>query len=98
MFRSTSFIISTAVQNVLIEYGCLAEILSGMSVVCEWIDWLIAVENWGWCNKVYSVHNVHTVHTVHTVHIVRTVHTLPTVNIAHTMHCAYCTFMLNVWI
>jgi len=64
------------------------EIICGMSVVCEWIDWLRAVEIWGWCNKVYGVHTVHTVHTVHGLHNVRTVHTLHTVYIVHTVHCA----------
>jgi hypothetical protein len=46
MFRPTSVTISTAVENVLIECSCIAEILPGMSVVCELIDWLRAVENW----------------------------------------------------
>jgi len=64
----------------------------GVSVVCECIDWLIAVEIWGWCDDVYGMHTVHIVHTVRTVYIahtaltvhnVRPVHTLLTV---HTVH------------
>ena len=38
--------------------------LSGVSVVCEWIDWLIAVDNWVWYNEGCGVHVVHTVGTV----------------------------------
>jgi hypothetical protein len=57
--------------------------IPGMSVVCEWIDWLIAVEKWGWCNEGYGVHtvqDVHNVHIVHTVHTVHTAHTVQTLN------------------
>jgi hypothetical protein len=73
MFRPSSVTISAAVQNVLIECSCIAEMLTGMSVFCEWIDWLTALENWGWCNEVYGVHTVHNVHTVHTVRTLYTV-------------------------
>jgi hypothetical protein len=86
MFRPTSVIISTAVQKVLIEYSCIAEMISGVSVVCEWIDWLIAVEICGWCNEGYGVHTVHTVRTVNTVHIVHIVHTSTTVNTVHILY------------
>ena len=83
MFQLTRFLISTAVQNILIEYSCIGEMISGMSVVCEWIDWWIVVQTWGWCNEFYGVH---TVHTLRTVHILRTVCTLITV---HTMYIVY---------
>jgi hypothetical protein len=67
MFRPTAVIISTAVQNVLIGYSTvvLTEMISGVSVVCEWIEWLIVVEIWWWFNEVYVVYNIHTVHNVH---------------------------------
>jgi hypothetical protein len=45
-----------------------------MSVVCECIDWLITVENWGSCNEGYGVLTLNTVGTVHTVRNVHTVH------------------------
>jgi hypothetical protein len=56
MFRPTGVIIKTAVQKGLIEYSLVTEIISGMSVVIEWIDCLIAVEIPGWCNGGYGVH------------------------------------------
>ena len=51
MFRPTSVIIGTAVENVLIAYNFIErnEISYDMS---ERIDWLKAVEIWGWCNGV----------------------------------------------
>jgi hypothetical protein len=67
----------------------LTEIISSMSVVCEWIDWLIAVAIWGCCNKSYGVLTVHTLHSVHTVHTVTTVHTVYSVHTVHTLRTVF---------
>jgi hypothetical protein len=81
--------------------------VSVVSVVCEWVDWLIAVEIWGWCNEGYGVHNVHTVHTVRSVHTVCTVHTVHVLFI-ETVLCAalgtasqkyvLCVVALSLWV
>jgi hypothetical protein len=63
-----------------------------MSVVCEWIDWLIAVEIWGLSNEGYGVHTVHivrTMHTIHTVHTVQTANTVYTVQIVRTVRTVH---------
>ena len=67
-----------------------------MTVVCEWIHRLIAVEMWGWCNKVYGVrtaNNVHNVHNVHSsVHTVHTLHTVRTLQLTQ-----FCIQFTNNW-
>ena len=59
--------------------------VSGRSVVCEWTDWLIAVEVWGWFNERYDVRTLCTVHTVHALRTLRTVHTVHTVHSVYTL-------------
>jgi hypothetical protein len=58
-----------------------------MSVVCEFINWFIAEEIWGWFRELNGVYTVHSVFTVHIVHSVNTVHNIHTVHVVHNVVC-----------
>ena len=68
-----------------------------MSVVCEWIDWFIAVEIWGWCNEVYGLHTVRTVRTVHLVQLCIELCNNWHYLITHSLWCAFqCCFLRHI--
>jgi hypothetical protein len=60
-----------------------------MSVVCEFVNWFIAEEIWGWFNEINGSYMAHSLFTVHIVHNVRTLHTVHNVYMEYILHTAH---------
>jgi hypothetical protein len=70
----------------------MKEIVSIVSVVCEFINWFIAKDIWGWFNERNGLYTAHSGFSVHIVHYVRTLHTVHIAHyvlILHTAHTAH---------